>query len=146
MFRRLAVVPFFSCMRRSWSGCITQHQALHHSPALLSPSDVSKDLADDLYKIINNHRVVLFITGTPEEPRCRFTVRLIDIVHQIGLEYVYFDILQDDEVCEGLKTYSDWPTYPQVYIDGVLLGGYDVVKQMMLDGSLVKTLSEKKLL
>ncbi|CCW64442.1 unnamed protein product [Phytomonas sp. EM1] len=146
MFRRLSLVPFISYLHQMCPSCVAQRQTLHHSPTLLAPSDVSKELADDLYKIINNDRIVLFITGTPEEPRCRFTVRLIDLVNQLGLEYVYFNILQDDEVCEGLKKYSDWPTYPQVYIDGELLGGYDVIRQMMLDGSLVKCLNEKKLL
>eukprot|EP00796_Vickermania_ingenoplastis_P011879 gene11879-8165_t len=111
-----------------------------------APSDVSEALAKDLHNIIHHDRLVAFLTGTPTAPRCRFTVQLVDLLEQLAVPYGYFNILTDDEVCEGLKRYSDWPTYPQVFLDGELLGGYDVVQQMMLDGSLPKLLKEKQLL
>lgn len=120
--------------------------AMHVSAPLLAPADVSAALAKDLHGIINNDRLVMFLTGTPEEPRCRFTMQVVDLMDQLGVRYGFFNILDDEEVCEGLKRYSDWPTYPQVYMDGELLGGYDICKQMMLDGTLTKTLKEKDLL
>ncbi|CAD2222490.1 glutaredoxin-like protein [Angomonas deanei] len=109
----------------------------------LAPSDVEADLAKDIKGIIDNDRLVVFLTGTPENPRCRFTVQLVDLLVQLGVKYSFFNILDDDEVCEGLKTYSDWPTYPQIYIDGELLGGYDIARKMMLDGTFTKMLKEK---
>lgn len=127
---------WLSCSRRSF----------HSTAAARAPADVPKELADDLRDIIHNDRLVLFLTGTPEEPRCRFTMQVVDLMDQLGVKYGYFNIMEDEEVCEGLKRYSDWPTYPQVYLDGELLGGYDICKQMMLDGSLVKLLKEKDLL
>lgn len=110
-------------------------------------SDAAKHpLADVLDAIIRKDRMVVFLTGTPTQPRCRFTVATVDILRQLGVKYSYFNILDDDEVCEGLKEYSSWPTYPQVYIDGELIGGYDVIKKMLLDGDLTKLLKDKDLL
>lgn len=127
-------------------GSGTQVRRFHSSAVLLSPSDVSEALAKDLAKIISHDRIVLFLTGTPEAPRCRFTVQLLELMHQLDVPFGYFNILEDDEVCEGLKQYSDWPTYPQVYIDGELLGGFDVMKEMLRSGALKTMLKEKDLL
>lgn len=108
--------------------------------------ELTEELKKDLQTMIGQDRVVCFLTGTPEAPRCRFTVALVDMLNQIGVEYSFVNILEDDEVCEGLKIYSSWPTYPQVYIDNELIGGYDIIKTMMLDGELPKLLKSKKLL
>lgn len=124
----------------------TPAAALHTSRVCCAPSDVSPDLAKDIKDIIEHDRLVVFLTGTPEQPRCRFTVQLVDLFNQLGIKYSFFNILDDEEVCEGLKTYSDWPTYPQVYLDGELLGGYDICKKMMLDGELIRTFKEKDLM
>ncbi|KPA80788.1 putative mitochondrial glutaredoxin-like protein [Leptomonas pyrrhocoris] len=120
--------------------------SLHTSRVFHAPSDVPAELAKDIKGIIEHDRLVVFLTGTPEQPRCRFTVQLVDLFNQLGIKYSFFNILDDEEVCEGLKQYSDWPTYPQVYLDGELLGGYDVCKGMMLDGSLIRTFKEKELM
>lgn len=119
---------------------------LAHTLPRMAPSDVDSKLADDIASIISSDRLVLFLTGTPEKPQCRFTVQMVDLLAQLGVKYSFFNIMDDDEVCEGLKVYSDWPTYPQIYVEGELLGGYDICKDMMLDGSLVKLFKEKKLL
>ncbi|KAG5511395.1 hypothetical protein JKF63_07358 [Porcisia hertigi] len=116
------------------------------SPVCCAPSDVMEDLAKDLHEIIHHDRLVVFLTGTPQQPRCRFTAQLVDLLNQLGVKYSFFNIIDDDEVCEGLKAYSDWPTYPQVYVDGELLGGYDICKEMMLNGTLTSMLKEKNLM
>lgn len=112
-------------------------------------------LRKDLQAMIDQDRIVVFMTGSPARPRCRFTAMLVELLGQLGgdqqtgrrgLRYSYVDIMQDDEICEGLKVYSGWPTYPQMYIDGQLIGGYDLAKAMVEDGSLIAMLSEKKLL
>ena len=109
-------------------------------------SQLPRELQETIRGIIGQSRIVVFLTGTPDEPRCRFTSALVDILRQVGVHYSFYNILEDDEVCEGLKEFSSWPTYPQVYVDGELLGGYDVTKQLLLSGELTKMLKEKNLL
>lgn len=87
-------------------------------------------LNDRLKELVNRNKVMLFIKGTRETPRCGFTRQLIDIMNGTGVEYETFDILSDEEVRQGLKTYSNWPTYPQVYVNGDLVGGLDIIKEL----------------
>ncbi|CAJ1016515.1 Glutaredoxin, putative [Leishmania lindenbergi] len=133
-------LPMFTAAQRIPAAFF--HTSLVHR----SPSDVAGDLAKDLHDIIYHDRLVVFLTGTPEQPRCRFTAQLVDLFNQLGIKYTFFNIMDDDEVCEGLKAYSDWPTYPQVYLDGELIGGYDICKKMMLDGTLTSMLKAKNLI
>lgn len=88
---------------------------------------------------------MVFLTGTPQEPRCGFTARITSLLDQMGVPYSFHDINADDEVCEALKEYSQWPTYPQLYVDGQLIGGYDVCKEQVLSGELPRLLKEKGL-
>ncbi|AYU75937.1 monothiol glutaredoxin [Leishmania donovani] len=138
------------CSSLSSSMAASAHRAsaafFHTSRVHRAPSDVSDDLAKDLHDIICHDRLVVFLTGTPSQPRCRFTAQLVDLLDQLGVKYSFFNIMDDEEVCEGLKAYSDWPTYPQVYVDGELLGGFDICKTMMLDGTLTTMLKDKQLI
>lgn len=84
--------------------------------------------------------IVLFITGTPSLPRCGFTGQLCRLMSELKASYVYYDVMGDDEVCQALKTFSDWPTYPQVYVDGELIGGWDICKSLHENGELKTTL------
>ena len=77
-----------------------------------------------------------FIKGTRDEPRCGFTRQLIEILKNKNIKYGTFDILSDNEVREGLKKYSNWPTYPQVYINSELIGGLDIIKELVENGEL----------
>ena len=97
------------------------------------------------FQLIHKARVMVFLTGTPQEPRCGFTARITSLLDQMGVPYSYYDINADDEVCEALKEYSQWPTYPQLYVDGQLIGGYDVCKEQVLSGELPRLLKEKGL-
>lgn len=84
-----------------------------------------------LTKLVNKSRIMLFMKGSPESPFCGFSKRMVAVLAKYdGVEYSHFDILQDDEVREGLKKKSKWPTYPQLYIDGELVGGIDIVEEM----------------
>lgn len=143
VLRRLVVCATPALAPRTTS---VRHRSLCCSAWRRAPHDVPAVLAKDLQSLTHHSKLVLFLTGTPQHPRCRFTVMLLDIINQLGVEYSYFDILDDEEVCEGLKVFSDWPTYPQLYLDGKLIGGYDVCKAMMLDGSLIKLFEEHKLI
>lgn len=119
---------------------------LHHQLRFSSQTGFENPLHKKLDGLINQARIVVFLTGTPSQPRCGFTVRMVEMLEQLPIKYEFVNIMEDEEVCEGLKTYSQWPTYPQLYIDGELIGGWDITRQMVIDGSLIKILSEKKLL
>ena len=68
--------------------------------------------------------------GLPSAPRCGFSRQIVEMLDEEGASYDSFNILEDEEVRQGLKTYSDWPTFPQLYVDGDLIGGLDIVKEM----------------
>ncbi|CAF0709640.1 unnamed protein product [Brachionus calyciflorus] len=102
----------------------------------------SKDdsLNEKLRKIINTSKVMLFMKGRKDEPKCGFSRQIIEILNETGAKYESFDILTDDEVRQGLKEYSNWPTFPQLYVDGELVGGLDIVKELKQSGELETTL------
>lgn len=90
--------------------------------------------------LIKKSRMALFIKGTPTSPQCGFTVQLMRLMEEEGLvngrDYVYYDILTNAQLREGLKRHSQWPTYPQIYIDGEFCGGLDVFRRMKESGEL----------
>ncbi|KAF3219195.1 monothiol glutaredoxin grx4 [Orbilia oligospora] len=88
-----------------------------------------ESLHERLTKLVNAAPVMLFMKGTPAEPKCGFSRQLVAILRERNIRYGFFNILKDDEVRQGLKEYSDWPTYPQLYHEGNLVGGLDIVKE-----------------
>lgn len=97
-------------------------------------------LNDYLKHLTSKQGIFIFITGTPSQPRCGFTDKLCQLLEELKAPYHYYDVMADNEVCEALKVYSEWPTYPQVYMDGELLGGLDVCQQLHSTGELKKLL------
>lgn len=97
-------------------------------------------LNDRLKALVNRSPVILFIKGDRDTPRCGFTRQLLQIVQSLNIDFDTFDILSDEEVRQGLKSFSNWPTYPQVYVKGNLIGGLDVVKELHELGELEDTL------
>ncbi|XP_023954081.2 glutaredoxin 3 [Bicyclus anynana] len=98
-------------------------------------------LEERLKALINKHNIMLFMKGTRDSPRCGFSKTIIQILNGTGAQYDTFDILTDEEVRQGLKTYSDWPTYPQLYVKGELIGGLDIIKELQESGDLESTLN-----
>ncbi|KAK6350971.1 monothiol glutaredoxin grx4 [Orbilia javanica] len=88
-----------------------------------------ESLHERLTKLVNAAPVMLFMKGTPAEPKCGFSRQLVAILRERNIRYGFFNILKDDEVRQGLKEFSDWPTYPQLYHEGNLVGGLDIVKE-----------------
>lgn len=88
--------------------------------------------------------VVIFIKGTKENPQCGFSAQAIQILDILDVDYLDVDILKDQELRQDLKEYSDWPTYPQLYIKGELIGGIDIMKELMADGELETILFENE--
>lgn len=99
------------------------------------------NLSDRLQALTKQAKLMIFMKGDRNTPRCGFSKQLIAIMNETQLAYGTFDILTDEEVRQGLKVYSDWPTYPQVYVNGELVGGLDIVKELAANNELVSTLS-----
>jgi Grx4 family monothiol glutaredoxin len=93
-------------------------------------STTAPSLQERLAALVKRHRVMLFMKGLPSAPRCGFSRQIVQLLDEEHISYDSFDILQDDQVREGLKKFSDWPTYPQLYVDGELVGGLDIVTEL----------------
>lgn len=102
-----------------------------------------EQLESKLKRLVNQSSCMLFMKGNPSNPRCGFSRTIISILDGFKTDYETFDILEDNEVREGLKKFSDWPTYPQLYLNGELLGGLDIVKEMSDSGELETMLPKK---
>ncbi|EDW37074.1 GL26044 [Drosophila persimilis] len=105
-----------------------------------SAAATGQSLDDRLKALVNTAPLMIFMKGDRNAPRCGFSKQLIAIVNDTSLPYETFDILSDEEVRQGLKTYSDWPTYPQVYVKGELIGGLDIIKELLANKELETTL------
>ena len=79
---------------------------------------------------------MLFLKGTKHSPVCGFSSKIVNLLNKYTTDYGYFDILSSNEIREGLKVYSKWPTYPQLYVDGQLVGGIDIVQELDENGEL----------
>lgn len=85
---------------------------------------------------VEANRVLLFMKGTPDFPQCGFSAQVIEILNQTGVPYATRNVLEDPELRQGIKEYSNWPTIPQMYVDGKFLGGCDIVVEMAQTGEL----------
>lgn len=92
---------------------------------------------------VEGNDVVLFMKGTPLFPQCGFSSRAVAILDHLNVEYASADVLQDPELREGIKSYSNWPTVPQLYIKGEFVGGSDIMMEMFEAGELQTMLDEK---
>jgi monothiol glutaredoxin len=110
------------------------------TPADVDP--VQQFIADT----VAGHPVVVFMKGVPDQPRCGFSSVVVQILDHLGVDFVGVDVLQDDDLRQGVKTYSDWPTIPQLYVKGEFVGGSDIVREMFQSGELKPFLTEKGVL
>lgn len=92
---------------------------------------------------VKQHDVVLFMKGTPDSPRCGFSSLAVQILDHLGASFVGVDVLQDEGLREGVKTFSDWPTIPQLYVKGEFIGGSDIVREMFNAGELQALMAAK---
>lgn len=91
---------------------------------------------------LGSHRIVLFMKGTPDFPMCGFSAQSVAALRAVGAEFGHVNILEEPELREALKQYSNWPTYPQLYVDGELIGGCDITVEMYNSGELKKLVDE----
>ena len=92
--------------------------------------------AERIQRDIETNRVMLYMKGSPENPTCRFSKTVVDILKQLNVQFASADVLLDMELREGIKQFSDWPTIPQLYVDGEFVGGCDIAVQMFESGEL----------
>jgi monothiol glutaredoxin len=97
---------------------------------------VTDELRKRIEETIAKNRVMLFMKGTPQMPQCGFSAAVVGVLKQVGVPFGSHNILADPELREGLKEYASWPTYPQLYVDGKLVGGADIVRDLHQKGEL----------
>ena len=103
------------------------------------------DTNQRLSQIVGEHDVVLFMKGTPLFPQCGFSSRACAILDRLGVTFASVDVLQDQEVRQGIKSFSDWPTIPQLYVKGEFVGGSDIMMEMYEAGELKQLMTEQGL-
>ena len=94
------------------------------------------DVIERIKDQLGSHAIVLYIKGTPDFPQCGFSSQVVQIMKSCGAQFMYINIFEDPEVREALKEYSNWPTYPQLYIKGELIGGCDIIVDLYDKGEL----------
>ena len=103
------------------------------------------DMNDRIKEQVTQNRVVLYMKGTPQFPQCGFSATVAEVLKRCGItDYASFNVLQDDALRQGIKDYSNWPTIPQLYVDGQFVGGCDIVREMYQSGELQEILAPQK--
>ncbi len=100
------------------------------------------NVQERIKQAIDTHDVILFMKGTPQFPQCGFSGRTVQILQACGTRFASVDVLADQEIREGIKQYSNWPTIPQLYIKGEFIGGSDIVMEMYQKGELQQKLAD----
>ena len=104
---------------------------------------MNENTKEKLNNLINNSEVCLFMKGTPEVPQCGFSLAVSNVLRHLEVNFTGINVLEDSEIREGIKIFSDWPTIPQLYIKKEFVGGCDIVKEMYENGELKKVLEDK---
>ncbi|HET6281526.1 MAG TPA: Grx4 family monothiol glutaredoxin [Polyangia bacterium] len=102
---------------------------------------MTDDLRTRIQQTITKDRVTLFMKGNPAMPQCGFSAAVVGVLKEVGVPFGSVNILADQEMREGLKEYSNWPTFPQLYVEGKLVGGADIVRDLHARGELAKLLT-----
>jgi len=106
---------------------------------------MKKEIIDKINNEIKNNEVCLFMKGTPDQPQCGFSLAVSNLLKHLDVKFKGINVLEDNEIREGIKEFSEWPTIPQLYIKGEFIGGCDIVKEMYEKNELQKTLEDKKI-
>ena len=104
------------------------------------------DTKEKIKKLINENDVCLFMKGTPDSPQCGFSMTVSNVLKHLKVNFNGINVLDDENLRQGIKEFSDWPTIPQLYVKGEFVGGCDIVKEMFEKGELKSLLEEKKLI
>lgn len=96
------------------------------------------DIIERIDQQVKNNPVVIYMKGTPQQPQCGFSMRASQALTDTGVPFAYVNVLQDQEIFQNLPRYADWPTFPQIYVDGELIGGCDITLELFASGELKK--------
>ena len=103
------------------------------------------NINEQIKNLVNENDICLFMKGTPDVPQCGFSLAVANILKHLNVKFKGINVLENDEMRQGIKQYSDWPTIPQLYIKGEFVGGCDIVKEMFEKGELKELLKNKSL-
>ena len=107
------------------------------------PLNVNSDAVHAaIRRTIDEHEVVLFMKGEPSAPECGFSASVVEILNSLGVDFAGVNVLKDPQIRAGVKSFSDWPTVPQLYVRGEFVGGADIVREMFRSGELKSLLAE----
>ena len=106
---------------------------------------MDQQIKDKIENEINENEICLFMKGTPDAPQCGFSMAVANILKILNVKFKGVNVLEDQNVREGIKTYSDWPTIPQLYVKNEFIGGCDIIKEMYESGELGKLLKSKNI-
>tara|TARA_Y100001970_G_C14062924_1_gene765152 strand:- start:447 stop:764 length:318 start_codon:yes stop_codon:yes gene_type:complete len=104
------------------------------------------DIKTQIKEMVKKNDVCLFMKGTPEHPQCGFSMAVSNVLKHLNVNFKGINVLEDQNLRQGIKEYSDWPTIPQLYVKGEFIGGCDIVKEMFEKGELKTLLKSKSLL
>ena len=102
------------------------------------------DVNKKIKTIIDSNNIVLFMKGTPDSPQCGFSMAVSNILKHLKADFKGVNVLEDENLRQGIKEFSDWPTIPQLYVGGEFIGGCDIIKEMFEKGELKQLLDKKK--
>ncbi|MDO9335056.1 MAG: Grx4 family monothiol glutaredoxin [Caulobacteraceae bacterium] len=112
----------------------------------MSDAAVAERVNAFIAQSVTDNPVVVFMKGEPDQPRCGFSSLVVQILDHLEVDFVGVDVLQSEELRQGIKTYSDWPTIPQLYVKGEFVGGSDIVREMYQAGELKTFLQQQGVL
>ena len=112
----------------------------------MTEAAVANPVHDFIARTVSEHPVVVFMKGVPDQPKCGFSSVVVQILDHLGVNFIGVDVLQSDDLRDGIKTFSDWPTIPQVYVKGEFVGGSDIVREMFQSGELKPFLEQQGVL
>ena len=104
------------------------------------------EIKEKIKNLINENQVCLFMKGTPDAPQCGFSMAVSNVLKHLNVDFKGINVLEDENLRQGIKDFSDWPTIPQLYVNQEFIGGCDIVKEMFEKGELKKLLEEKKII
>ena len=106
-------------------------------------NDINIDVTESINNELNTNDVVLFMKGTPDFPMCGFSAATVQVLKNLGINFSSINVLDSNEMREGIKIFSDWPTIPQLYVKKEFIGGCDIVKEMYESGELLELLNSR---
>ncbi len=104
------------------------------------------EIKEKIKNLIDDNQVCLFMKGTPDAPQCGFSMAVSNVLKHLNVDFKGINVLEDENLRQGIKDFSDWPTIPQLYVKQEFIGGCDIVKEMFEKGELKKLLEEKKVI